>query len=290
LIHLLALLGVLSISFSAVFVRLAGVSPATATFFRATYAIPVLLIVSAAWRGGVARPAGVRWLAFASGAILGVELTIWHRSIALIGVGLGTVLANTQVVVVALVAWLLYGDRLTARTAALIGAVLVGVALTSGLARPDAYGSAPILGVALGALAGGCYAIYLLMFRAANRSLAPTAGPLLDATLGTLAGALACAPFDPGFALTLYWPAHFWLAMLALVCQVVGWLLIATALPRLPAIETSILLLVQPVFALVWGMLFFTERLSPIQYVGAGIVLAGVGALSLQSRSRAVLK
>jgi drug/metabolite transporter (DMT)-like permease len=100
-------------------------------------------------------------------------------------------------------------------------------------------------------------------------------------------GALLCAPFDPGFAVAPSWPAHAWLALLALVSQVIGWLLIAPALPRLPALETSILLLVQPVFALGWGVLFFAERLSSLQWLGATLVLAGVGSLSLTNlRSR----
>lgn len=281
MVHLIALAGVLSISFSAVFVRLAAVSPVTATFYRAAYAIPLLTAVWAFSRDGERRPRGARLLALASGVILGIELAFWHRSIALIGVGLATVLANVQVVVVAAVAWILYGERPGAGTAALIGGILVGVALTSGLARPDAYGSAPVAGVALGAFAGACYAVFLLMFRAANRALAPTAGPLLDSTIGVAVGALLCAPFDPRFAFAPSWPAHLWLALLAVVSQVIGWLLIAPALPRLPALETSILLLVQPVFALMWGVLFFTERLSPLQWIGAALVLAGVGSVSI---------
>ena len=48
MIHLLALVGVLSISFSAVFIRLALVSPVTATFYRGAYAVPVLALV---WLG-----------------------------------------------------------------------------------------------------------------------------------------------------------------------------------------------------------------------------------------------
>ena len=283
MIHLAALLGVLGISFSAVFVRLADVSPVTATLFRAAYALPVLAVVRALSRGGDPRARHARLLALASGVILGIELALWHKSIALIGVGLATVLANVQVVVLATVAWVLYGERPGTGTAAIIGGILMGVALTSGLARPDAYGSAPVAGVALGALAGGCYAIFLLMFRAANRALAPTAGPLLDSTVGMAIGALLCAPFDPGFAFAPSWPAHAWLALLALVSQVIGWLLIAPALPRLPALETSILLLVQPVFALAWGVLFFAERLSALQWLGAALVLAGVGSLSLKN-------
>jgi drug/metabolite transporter (DMT)-like permease len=286
MIHLLALLGVVGISFSAVFVRLAAVSPVTATFFRAAYALPVLALVSVYARGTAPRPRRARLLAVASGMVLGFELAFWHRSIALIGVGLATVLANVQVVVVAGVAWALYGERPGLSTTAIIGGILLGVALTSGLARPDAYGAAPIAGVALGAFAGACYAIFLLMFRAANRALAPTAGPLLDSTAGMALGALLCAPFDAGFSLAQSWPSHAWLGLLALLSQVIGWLLIAPALPRLPALETSILLLVQPVFALAWGVLFFAERLSAFQWLGAALVLAGVGSLSRRNRRR----
>ena len=152
--------------------------------------------------------------------------------------------------------------------------------MISGLARADAYGTNPVAGVALGVAAGSCYAGFLLMFRASNRSLAPTAGPLLDSTVGTLAGAVASAVFDRHFTFTPGWTATGWLVLLALVSQVVGWLLIARALPRLPALETSVLLLVQPVFAIVWGILLFDERLSPLQWLGSGIVLAGVATLS----------
>src|SRR6516162_7804745 len=51
-IHLLALLGVLSISFSAIFVRLSGASPVTATLYRGAYAAPVLLAIWLAQRSG----------------------------------------------------------------------------------------------------------------------------------------------------------------------------------------------------------------------------------------------
>ncbi len=61
----------------------------------------------------------------------------------------------------------------------------------------------------------------------------------------------------------------------------IGWLFIATALPRLPALTTSVLLLVQPIFAIVWGVLLFDERLSPLQWLGSAYVLAGVAVLSM---------
>ena len=286
MLHLLALLGVVGISFSAVFVRLAAVSPVTSAFYRAAYAVPVLVALRAVAHRPDERSTRARALACASGLFLALDLGLWHESIALVGVGLATVVPNVQVVVVALAATVLYGERLTARTVGMIGATLTGIVMISGLARADAFGVSPVLGILFGAGAGVSYAAYILMFRASNRSLAPTAGPLLDATVGVLVGSLLCAPFDHGFSFTPTWPSHGWLVLLAMVSQVVGWMCIATALPRLRATEGSILLLVQPVFALVWGVVFFGERLSLVQWAGAALVLASVGGLARRPVAR----
>lgn len=282
MVHILALLGVLSISFSAVFVRLAAVSPVTATFFRAAYALPVLLPLWLVQRSRDRRERSERWLAFAAGLILAVDLALWHESIALVGAGLGTVIANVQVVFVAVAAWMLYGDRPTVARALTIGIVLAGVALTSGLARPDAYGASPVAGAIVGVIAGACYAAFLLVYRTANRSPGPRSGPLLDSTAGVVVGALGCALFDRQFILTPGASATLWLVALALLSQVIGWLLIGNALPKLPVVETSVLLLGQPVFAVVWGRLLFAERLSALQWMGAAIVLFGVAALTVR--------
>jgi drug/metabolite transporter (DMT)-like permease len=281
MLHLLALLGVLSISFSAIFVRLAQVSPVTATFFRCAYAVPILAAIWMARKAQDHRTRRERAIALLSGLILAVDLAVWHESIAFIGAGLGTVIANVQVVFVALAAWLLFGERPRGRTLAIVAFVLVGVTLTSGLAGHDAYGSRPVAGVALGVLSGVAYAAYLLIFRAATQSNAPTVGPLLDSTVGAALGALVCALFDRHFSIVPFWPAHLWLVLLAVVSQVVGWLMISAAIPQLPAIETSIMLLLQPVGSVLWGILLFGEHLSRLQWIGTAIVLGGVALHSL---------
>src|SRR5262249_23316469 len=198
---------------------------------------------------------------------------------------LGTVIANVQVVFVALAAWFLYRERLSAGRALTIAIVLGGVALSSGLGRHDAYGERPVAGVAIGVVAGLSYAVFLLVYRFANRTPGPRSGPLLDSTAGMAAGALATAPFDPRFTLTPPGPAQIWLVLLAIGSQVIGWLLIGTALPRLPAVETSVLLLGQPVFAVIWGVLIFGERLSPLQWLGSIVVLARVALLSVPRKT-----
>lgn len=80
MIHLLALLGVLSISFSAVFIRLAQVSPVTAVFYRAAYAIPVLAGLWFASRAQDVRSSRARLIAFIAGLMLAADLAAWHES------------------------------------------------------------------------------------------------------------------------------------------------------------------------------------------------------------------
>ena len=54
--------------------------------------------------------------------------------------------------------------------------------------------------------------------------------------------------------------AHAWLATLALTSQVLGWLLIAVSLPRLPAALTSVTLTIQPVGSVVLGVVLLGEE------------------------------
>ena len=281
--HLAAVAGVISISFSAIFMRLASPSPATGAFWRAAYALPLLVAAWLTVRSRDDRNRRARLLAFGAGWFLAVDLNLWQMSIDRIGAGLAVVLANVQVVVVGGLAWLLHRERPTVAALAVVPVVLVGVALISGLGRSDAYGSDPILGTLFGLGAALAYAGFLLLFRQSNRRfLAPAWGPILDATAGTAAGSLALAVLDPGFSLAFAWPQHGWLIALGVLIQAIGWTLITIALPRLAALETSVVLLLQPMLAIVWARLVFAEALSPLQWTGVAVVLGGILVLAVR--------
>src|SRR5690349_17970440 len=115
MVHLYALAGILAISFSAIYVRLAAVSPVTATVLRAVYALPLLLALWFPGRARDRRSRRERAIGVASGLLLAADLVLWHESIALIGAGLSTVIANVQVVFVAAAAWAIEGERPTPR-------------------------------------------------------------------------------------------------------------------------------------------------------------------------------
>jgi drug/metabolite transporter (DMT)-like permease len=281
-------LGALVIAFSGILVRLAEVSPATAAFFRCAYALPLLGLL--AWierRRFGARPRRERLLTLAAGPLFAADLVSWHYSIEAVGAGLATVLANVQVVIVGLLAWAMLGERPENRTIAAIPMVFAGVVLISGVVGAGAYGDDPLLGVAYGLLTAVSYAVFLLILRQGNADLRRPAGPLFDATLSAavfcaLAGVvIGDIDWVPGLE------AQAWLVLLALSSQVLGWLLISVSLPRLPAVLTSILLMLQPVSTVVLAAVLLSEAPSAVQLSGVAIVLAGVAFATLQPRARA---
>lgn len=281
----LALVGAVTIAFSGILYRLADVSPTTGAFFRCAYAVPPLLLL--AWledRRLGPRPWETRRWAWLAGAFFAFDLILWHRSIEYVGAGLATVLGNTQVLLVGVAAWVLFHERPSRTVMAAIPVAMVGVVLISGVLEDGAYGDDPRLGVVFGLLTGVAYTAFLLTLRHGASDLRRVAGPLSDATL-------ACAIFTipPGLALGEldFVPppsAQLWLLLLALSSQVVGWLLITTSLPRMPAAVTSVLLTVQPVCSVLFAAILLDEDPSSLQLLGVVAILAG---LVLASASRA---
>jgi drug/metabolite transporter (DMT)-like permease len=272
-----ALAGAIAIAFSAILYRYADVSPSTGAFFRCIYAVPPLLLL--AWwedRRLGRRPWRTRLWAWLAGAFFAVDLILWHHSIEYVGAGLATVLGNTQVVLVGVLAWFLYRERPSAPLLAAIPVAMGGIVLISGILEEGAYGEDPLLGVVFGLLTGVAYTGFLLTLRHGSSDLRRVAGPLADATL---AAALLTIP--PGLALgeldfSPSLSAHGWLIVLALSSQVLGWLLITVSLPRLPAVVTSVLLTLQPVCSVLFAAVLLGEDPSALQLVGVAAILSGL--------------
>jgi drug/metabolite transporter (DMT)-like permease len=282
----IALLGALTIAFSAILVHLADVHPATAAVYRCAYAVPVLGLL--AWReqrryGPRAR--GQQRLALIAGLLFAADLVFWHQAIADVGAGLATVLGNLQVVIVPFAAWAVLREAPGRRILAALPLTLIGVVLISGALEEGAYGEHPVRGVVFGALTGLAYAGFILILRHGNEDQRRPAGPLFDATwvaaIASLVAAVALGADD----LVPAWPSAAWLVTLALSSQVLGWLLISISLPRLPAALTSMILTIQPVGSVVLGVVLLGEDPSVLQLLGAACILAGL--VSIATRRRA---
>ena len=284
----IALAGALTIAFSAILVHQADVHPATAALYRCGYAVPVLGLLALLERRRYGpRASGQQRLALVAGLFFAADLIFWHQAIADVGAGLATVLGNLQVVIVPFAAWAVLGEAPGRRILAALPLTLIGVVFISGALEEGAYGDHPLRGVVFGALTGLAYAGFILILRHGNEDTRRPAGPLFDATWvaagASLITALALGVDD----LAPAWPSAGWLVLLALSSQVVGWLLISTSLPRLPAALTSMILTVQPVGSVVLGILLLSEDPTVLQLCGAALILAGLVALAAGRRAQA---
>jgi drug/metabolite transporter (DMT)-like permease len=284
---LTALAGAMAIAFSGILYRLADVSPETGAFFRCLYALPPLyLLARFEERRYGPRSRRSRLLSYAAGIFFAVDLLFWHHAIEAVGAGLATVLGNTQVVLVGVLAWAILGERPSNRSLLSIPIVLTGVVLISGVVGQGEYGENPPLGVLLGVLTAIAYSGFLLTLRAGNTDIRRPAGPLFDATLASTLGVAVYGLPSGTLDLTPGPAAQGWLILLALSSQVLGWLLISITLPRLPAVATSILLTLQPVATVVLAAVLVDESPSGLQLLGAAAILSGLVLASARRRTQ----
>jgi len=258
------------------------VTPETATVFRCLYGLPILVLVG--WlehrRYGPLPSRAVR-LALIAGVFFAADLLSWHHAVDQVGAGLATVLGNLQVIVVAFVAWLAFGERPPRTVLYGLPFVLLGVVLISGVVGQDAYGVNPALGAVLGIITAVAYAGYLLIIRRGSNDLRRPAGPVAISTASTAVVAIivgvAFGQLDPVPSL----PSHAWLALVGITSQSIGYLIISISLPRLPAALTSIILLAQPVATVFLARLLLNETPSSEQLLGVALVIAGIGVATV---------
>jgi drug/metabolite transporter (DMT)-like permease len=283
---LLAGLGAASISASAIMIKLADTGTATAAFYRCLLALPVLAVLAVLeQRRRGPRATAARAGAFVAGLFLSVDLVLWNHAIAEVGAGIATVLGNLQVLFVAFTAWVVFRERPERRFLIFLPVVMAGVVMVSGLIGGDGGGTHPLAGIGYGLGTSLAYAAFLLILRRTSSGSPHVAGPLSEATAGAAVGSLLLGLVFGGLQWHIPWPSFGWLLLLAMTSQTLGWLLITSSLPRLPAAISSLTLLLQPAAAMLLAAVVLDERPSLIQIAGAVVVCSGVLAVSLATPS-----
>jgi drug/metabolite transporter (DMT)-like permease len=279
------LLGAACISSSAIVSRLADTPAGTTSFYRCVLALPLLGWLAVVERRRLGpRPSRARVLALVGGSCLGVDLVLWTRAIYDVGAGIATVLANLQVVFVTFIAWVVLRERPKSQFLLALPVVLFGVVLLAGLGSSHHSGFHPLAGVLYGLSASVAYATFILIFRNSTKGRNHVAGPLVDATAGAAIASLVLGLAIGQMRFSLSGQSLFWLVLLALVSQTLGWLLITASLPHLPAALSSILLLLQPAASLALAAIVLSQRPTVLQVLGAVLVCGGV-VLAARARS-----
>lgn len=270
------------LGFAPILVKTSELGPMAIGFWRLTLALPVLAV----WlwfearraRRREAQEAAVKPLAWKpiilAGLFFAGDLAFWHSGIKITTAANATLLANLTPIIVAVAAFFLFGERITGRFLAAGALALTGAVLLS--AANVRFAPERLPGDMLSVLTSLWYASYLLAVRAARRAGAATVQVMFWST------ALA-APILLGVTLAFSEPvlpaaALGWAPLLALgvIVHAGGQGGIAFGLGRTPAALATLIILIQPVVAACAGWILFDEALVPIQWLGAGLVLAGV--------------
>ncbi|MFO7942697.1 MAG: DMT family transporter [Anaerolineales bacterium] len=268
-------IGVLSLGFSAIFVRLASAPGPVVNAYRMGIAtlllgLPFARNVRSAGKGELR--AGIKY-AVLGGIFFAVDLMLWSTGVVLSGATNPTLMANTAPLWVGLGASLFLGEKRgkgfwTGVAVALIGSVLI--------LGQDALQSADFgLGTFLGLVGSFFYGGYFIFSQKGRSHLNSVVYFWVVVATATVVLLLFTWIFN--YPLTGYTQSTY-LNFLALgiIVQVVGWFAINFAQGYLPAAVVSPTLLGQPVVtALVSGSLL-GERLSVVQGVAGVIVLGGV--------------
>lgn len=276
--------GVVAVSLAAIFVRLADAPGVVVAFYRMLIASLVILpwTLRALKRTPLSRE-NIGYTVLA-GLFLGIHFATWISSLSYTSVAASVTLVTTNPLWVALFSWIFlkHSPSFTMILGILI-AVLGGALIGFGGAG-SGVGSAPLVGNALALVGAICVSAYFLLGRSAQRR-----GLNLQAYVGVAYGVatlvLLPLPLFFGDSYITYSPETFmWVALLALVPQLIGHTSFNYTMKHLdPTLVTTIIML-EPVSSSLLALFIFGEVPSLLTIIGGAILLSGVALTTRQVR------
>ena len=274
-VKLIVLLGVLGVSFSAIFVKYTTAPAVVIAFYRMLFAAVLLLPL-------VVKVCRDEWktlekktvlMCALSGIFLACHFSFYFQSIAYTSIASSTVLVDTEVFFVAIVSILFLKEKIS-RTGAF--SILLTFAGSVVLALSDhGAGSNAVYGDLLAVTGAFFVALYTLIGRVERRKMSTTLYTFL--VYGTAALTLAVFCMAMQIPVVGYEPKNYALGLgLALCCTLLGHSVFSWGLKYLPATFISTAKLGEPVFATVLGIFLFGQIPVAQQVIGAVIILAGL--------------
>jgi len=211
-----------------------------------------------------------------------VQSVCLYAAVARMPVGLALLVFNSYPIWATLAARVFYGVRPERAVLIAIPVILLGLVLALDIVR--LAGGAAIVGPGV-AFALGAAASFGLVLALTQHEVADLDGRVRTAFTMAVVGVLALGAAAAGGG--LHWPsaAAGWWGLAALtVLYGTAFTAVFTLLPKLGAVSNSPILNVEPVAALVLGGLVLGQAVSPLQWLGALIVVGAVMALGLRGR------
>ncbi|AZB44121.1 DMT family transporter [Bacillus sp. FJAT-42376] len=269
------LIGVLSVSASAVLVKMTSTpAPVTAfyrMFFSAILMLPFFFIAKGA---GIKRMSRKDWLYLTlAGVFLAFHFILWFESLALTSVASSVVLVTLQPLFAFIGTFLFFGERVTRQAVWSAGLAIVGSLIIS-------WGDFQISGWALAGdflALTACFMVtaYLLFGQEVRKRHSLILQTTLVYAISAITLLLYCLLFsynlNPGSGENL-----IWLLMLAVFPNLLGHSLFNWALRWISTNTISVAILFEPVGAILLAYYVLEEKIMLTQAAGSAVIFAGV--------------
>nr|WP_314533646.1 DMT family transporter [uncultured Pseudomonas sp.] len=262
-----------------------GAGVLLAILMRSGATLLVLAIMVLWQRQSLRLPAGAwRWQLLL-GLLIAAQSLCLYSAVARIPVALALLVANVFPILLALLTWAVGGPRPTARTAALMGLILLGLVFVLDvpvrLSASTNAGPEWLAGVALAFCAASVFACALWVtdhklsqVRGSVRSLLTIFIVFSSVNLAGLTGAL------PG-GLNMPATSTGWLALTTLVVLYgTAFIVLFISVPRLDMPRNAPVMNIEPLATLLMGWLVLDQMLSAGQVLGGVIVVTGIVLLT----------
>lgn len=238
-----------------------------ASFRSGVAALALALAVPAARRS-------IGWKSFLVGIAYAVTLVAFVLANRLTTSANAIYLQSTAPLYLLLLSPLLLHEKIGRRDLPVLFAVLVGLVLVFlGEDAPSLTAPDPVRGNLLGVLSGLAYAVMLVGLRWLGRDGDARGGAVSAVIVGNLIACVVVLPWALPVGPT---PPLSWGVILYLgVFQIgVAYLLVTAGLRRVPALDASLLLLVETALNPVWSWWFLAEVPSALALAGGAVIIA----------------
>jgi DME family drug/metabolite transporter len=221
----------------------------------------------------------------ATGVVYAATVTLFVLSTKLTTAANAIFLQATAPLYLLLLGPLMLSERFRGRDVVFLGGVAIGLVLcVIGQPAPTTTAPDPATGNTLALVCSVTWAVTLLGLRYVQRD-APHSVGLSAVALGNLFASLAAFPFA--------WPlpsatAVEWATIVYLgVCQIgLAYVFLTAAIRVLPALEVSLLLLIEPVLNPTWTWLIRGENPGAYTIIGGAIIIAATAVKSVYERDQ----
>ena len=268
-------IGVLSISFAAIFIRLAEAPPLVIAAYRMSIASIILIpITSIKYASSFKRlPRNDIVLILFSSISIALHFGLWISSLSYTSIASSVVLVTSHPVFVALISYFLWGERLRKLTIIGIVVALTGVMFInySGFT----ISSRAIFGDLLALIASLAMGVYLIIGRQLKDSIDITSYLTIIYTSSAAILLVATIVFGHSF-IGYSHQTYLMLVLIALIPQLIGHSCLNFAVRSMPVTVVSVAILGEPIGATLLGFIILDEIPTVNEIVGGFLILSGI--------------